>query len=238
MLKNIQPVMQMPVLPGYIEDQEEYKKAMSQYNNDLQRALEDYTRNLADNIMEQPRHDDLSNAIIASRLDSASGRLNYDYFNAGVSFASNARYPDEPVVIPVQGKHSMKYGSGMKCDPHFHWLQEQVEIPNMLLAVKITNYDGELTTKETDWSNYDLYVTERSKNTYVSGVLPQITFFPELDISNLKLSGSIDYVLFRDSGNVSGLFDGVDPVAGDVTVKYSDAHYLFDSIGSRERYNK
>ena len=51
--------------------------------------------------------DDLSGALAGARLDRASGRLDIDWFNGGVNFNANARYPEEPVIIPVQAKHSM-----------------------------------------------------------------------------------------------------------------------------------
>jgi len=176
--------------------------------------------------------DDLSGALAGARLDRASGRLDIDWFNGGVNFNANARYPEEPVIIPVQAKHSMIIGSGAVARFHFHWLQKQAAIPNMLLGVKLTNY-GFPTTFETDWSNYDFYIPSTNIYNYVSGCLAQITRFPEIDISNLTLSGSIDIVIFRDTTNVSGLFAGSDPIAGDVTIKYNDAHVKFDMIGSR-----
>ena len=181
--------------------------------------------------------DDLSGALAGARLDTASGRIDIDWFNMGVNFNANARYPEEPVIIPIQAKHSMLLGTGAVFRPHFHWLQRQVAIPNMLLGVKLTNY-GSLTTFETDWSNYAFSIPTTSVWTYVSGVLAQITRFPEIDISSLTLSGSIDVVIFRDTANVSGLFAGVDPIAADVTIKYNDGHVLHDTGGSREEIVK
>ena len=176
--------------------------------------------------------DDLSGALAGARLDTASGRLDIDWFNGGVNFNSNARYPEEPVIIPIQAKHSMVIGTGAVFRPHFHWLELQAAIPNMLLGYKLTNY-GSLTTFETDWSNYTFSIPSSNVWTWASGCLAQITRFPEVDISSLTISGSIDVVLFRDSANVSGLFAGVDPVAADVTIKYNDGHVKHDMIGSR-----
>ena len=175
---------------------------------------------------------------MAAKLDLASGRLSNDYFNAGVSFHSNARYPEEPAVLPVQARHAMLIGTGAVFNPHFHWLQQQAAIPNMLLGVKLTSY-GVATTFETDWSNYAFSIPTTSKFTYPgSGTFPQITLFPSIDISSLTISGSIDVVIFRDTGNISGLFAGADPVATDVTIKYNDGHVRFDSKGSRQEYVK
>jgi len=181
--------------------------------------------------------EDLSGALLAARLDTASGRLDFDYFNAGVNFNSNARYPEEPVVIAMQAKHAMEYGAGVIAKPHFHWLQRQAAIPNMLLGYKITNY-GSITDFETDWSNYTFSIPSAHIWTYVSGCLAQISRFPDIDLSAMTLSASIDVVLFRDTGNVSTLFAGADPVGTDVTIKYNDSHVKNNMIGSREEIVK
>lgn len=200
-----------------------------------------FKTNLQEGLDNQPKintpWDDLSGALIAARLDRTSGRLDYDYFNGGVNFNANARYPEEPVVIPIQAKHAMVIGTGAVIRPHFHWIQEQAAIPNMLLGIKTTNY-GEAVVKETDWSNYLLFAPTGNVFAYTSGVFAQITMFPEINISNLTISGSIDLVIFRDSANVSGLFAGADPVASDVTIKYNDGHVQFNQMGSRSEYTK
>lgn len=187
--------------------------------------------------LDPPQWDDISASLIASRLDTVSGRLEYDFFNSGVSFKSTARYPDEPVVISLQMFHAMKTGAGAVLRPHIHWLQQQADIPNFMIGVKLINW-GETTTFETDFSNYTLHTPTGNAFTYTAGVLAQITMFPEIDISSLGLSGTVNIALFRDSANTSTLFAGVDPVATDVTVVYTDAHTQFNSLGSREEYVK
>ena len=104
-------------------------------------------------------------------------------------------------------------------------------------GIKLTNY-GELTTFETDWSNYSFSIPSGNVWEYSSDVLAQITRFPEVDISDIKLSASIDLVLFRDSANASGLFAGVDPVAADTTIKYNDGHVRHNTGGSRQEIVK
>lgn len=184
-----------------------------------------------------PRWDDLSAAIIAARLDTASGRLDYDYFNGGVNFNSNARYPDEPVVIPVQMRHRCLIGAGQVFRPHIHWLQQQAAIPNFLLGYKKIN-NGVLTTFETDFTNYTFLTLSTHAFSYSSGVLPQISSFPEIDMSDLAISAQVNVVLFRDSANTSTLFAGVDPVGSGVVVTYQDSHVKFDGEGSRQEFVK
>ena len=105
----------------------------------------------------------------------------------------------------------------------------------MMIGVKKTNY-GEATVFETDFSNYTLYAMTTNVSTYTSGTLAQISKFPEIDISDIAISGSIDIVLFRDTTNVSGLFAGADPVGTGVTVKYNDSHVQFNKVGSRQEF--
>lgn len=207
-------------------------------NNTGAEVQTDINEGLDNQPQETSGWDDLSNAIIAARLDVASGRLDYDYFNGGVNFNSNARYPEEPVVIPIQAKHAMLYGVSSVFRPHIHWMQEQAAIPNFLLGYKISNY-GTTTTKEVDWSNYTFSILSSHAFTYTSGTLLQISSFPEIDTSGLTISGSIDFVLFRDTTNISTLFTGADPVLADVTVKYQDSHVKFNQArGSRQEFIK
>lgn len=188
--------------------------------------------------LDPPQWDDLSEALIGARLDTSSGRLDYDYFNGGVNFQDNTRYPNEPVVISLQARHAMVIGAGAVLRPHMHWLQQQAAVPNFLIGIKTMNW-GEATGFETDFSNYLLFKWDVMASTYPgSGTFAQIACFPEIDISSLTLSGTINVALFRDSTNVSGLFSGVDPVAEDVTVVYNDSHVLFNSSGSRQEFIK
>lgn len=188
-------------------------------------------------LSNHPQWDDISNPVLISNVDLTTGRLSYDLYNGGLIFATNARYPEEPVVAPIQLKHAQKYGAGAAYHAHVHWLQEQAAIPNFLMAYKLTNY-GTTTTKETDYSNYTLAKWDNHKFTYTSGVLPQITEFVEIDLSGATISASLDVVVFRDTANVSTLFAGADPVAAGVTVKFIDGHVMFDSAGSRQEYVK
>ena len=188
--------------------------------------------------LARPRWDDLSSPIVAgARLDTSSGRLDYDFFNGAVNFNSNARYPEEPVVIPLQLPHSALLGSGAVLRPHIHWYQEQSSVPNFLLAYKIIPL-GSAVTKETDYSGHTFLTIDNHLYNYTSGILYQLSEFPEIDISSVGISTSIDIVLFRDSANASGEFAGADPVVTDVLVKWQDQHVQFDGQGSRQEFVK
>lgn len=194
-------------------------------------------RGILETTEEGESWDDLSGPLIAANIDLGSGRINYDYINAAIVFQNNARYPDEPLVVPVQFRHSQKIGAGTILKPHIHWLQTESNVPNFLLAYKITN-QGSLTTIDSDYSNYTFLTTSGNAFTYVSGVLQQISHFPDIDVSSVTLSGTIDFVLFRDTANASGLFAGSDPVSGDARARWFDCHAKFNGLGSKEPMSK
>lgn len=181
--------------------------------------------------------DDLSSSAVGSRIDTGTGRLEYDYFNCGVTFNSNARYPEEPLCLSLQFPHAMMLNATSVLRPHFHWFQSQSSRPNFLMAYKKVLKNTTITI-ETDYSNHNFLTPDHDAFTYSSGTLYQITAFAEVDISDMGLSDTFDIVFFRDSANASGLFAGADPVATNVIVKYIDCHVQFDSSGSRQEYIK
>jgi len=179
--------------------------------------------------------DDLRFPLQGSRIDVSAGRLDYNYFNGGVDFANNARYPEEPVSMICQLEHKIKYD---EVNPHIHWLQQSgVSIPNWLLAYKILD-NGTTTTLETDFSNYNLSVINNHVFTYTSGNMVQISGFPSIDVSSLTVSDFIHFVLFRDSANTSTLFSDIDPSSSAELIFEFDLHVEIDTIGSREEYIK
>lgn len=181
---------------------------------------------------------DLSSPLVGAKIDVGSGSLDPDFYNGGIIFEASARYPDDPAMFNIQYNHQYLLGAGAVFRPHFHWLQNQAGVPNMLMLIKLTS-NGVPTTFYTDYSGYDKYAWTGSVWTWSSGCLPNITKFPEYDLSSLGISGMLDVLFFRDYTNVSGLFAGTDPVAGPVTVKFYDGHVKMDQErGSPQEYNK
>jgi len=178
--------------------------------------------------------EDLRFPLSGQRLDSSSGRIDFNYFNGGVDYQSNARYPDEPVSMLAQLSHGTKFD---EIRPHMHWLQISSDVPNWLLAYKVIE-NSETTTKETDFSNHTLLTIQSHAFTYVSGNLVQISSFGAIDISSLGISDCIHFVLFRDSSNTSGEFSGADPSSSVEFVYEFDVHYEIDTIGSRSEFTK
>ena len=181
------------------------------------------------------RWNDLRFPFTGSNIDVGSGRLDYDYFNGGIGFQANARYPNEPVFSVAQLPHSWKIGTMVR--PHIHWLQQSANEPNWLLAYKFSE-NGAANAIETDYSNYTFLTKASNAFTYTSGVILQITNFGMIDTTGLGLSDTIDFAFFRDNNNTSGEFAGSDPSNLVEIVKEFDVHYQIDDRGSSDEFSK
>lgn len=179
--------------------------------------------------------EDMLGPLAAQRLDVSSGRIDYNYFNGAIDFATNARYPEEPAGIRMQIPHRYKVGTNGK--PHLHWKQQGSSIPNWLIAWKLSE-NGESDLIETDYTNYTFGVLASHTFTYTSGVLNQISIFPTMDLSTANISDLLHVILFRDSANTSGLFAGSDPSAVGELATDLDIHIEFSTPGSAEEYTK
>lgn len=180
--------------------------------------------------------DDLRFPFTGSNIDVNNGRLDYDYFNGGIKFQANARYPEEPVSMVCQLPHAWKEESDIH--PHFHWIQQSSNIPNWLIAYKILKKNTTITL-ETNFNNYTLLTPSEHKFTYTSGNLEQITEFDAIDMTDVSLSDIIHFVMFRDSSNASAEFAGSDPSSLVEIAHEFDIHFQTDFPGgSRQEYIK
>jgi len=172
---------------------------------------------------------DLLGPLIGQRLDAAATRYSYNVFNGAIQFDANARYPNEIISIHSQLLHEWKVGT--PADPHLHWKQQSANIPNWLLGWKVTE-NGKADTIETDFTNWNFEVIDAHAFTYTSGVLDQISSFPEIPLLTAGISDMIDLVLFRDTTNASGLFAGADPEPLATYATDLDCHIQIDTPGS------
>lgn len=175
--------------------------------------------------------DDRRFPSIANRLDSASTRYDYDLTDLGVNFHSDARNPNEMLGNVAQMPLAWREGSIVR--PRLHWLQNQAAVPNWLMEYRIYN-NGVLVP-----AVFTSVITGTIAFTYPgSGMITQISSFPEIDMTGLTLLSFIDCKIYRDTGNTSGLFAGADPVATDVTLKEFDIRYQLDGRGSLQEFIK
>ena len=174
--------------------------------------------------------DDLRSPATGSRIDTSTGRLDYNFTECGIAFDETARYPDEPLCIIQQMSHSKKLGTPVR--PHIHWIQNSADVPNWLIAYRVYSY-GDV-VPEFQLAKYDNTIFA-----YTGWELAQITTFPNIECPDDEmLSLELDVILYRDSANASGLFDGPDPYGGPVLYKEFDIHYQRDGFGSTYEFKK
>lgn len=173
--------------------------------------------------------------LTGQNFDVSSGRVDYNYYNGAAGFATNARYPEEPISMICQLNHDWDEGSEIR--PHIHWKQQGATIPNFLLAYKIID-NGTAGVIETDFSNHTLVQLSSHAFTYTSGVLEQISSFPAIDMTGYALSDMIHFVLFRDTANTSTLFAGADTTGNIELVTEFDVHFQLDRFGSEQEFVK
>lgn len=174
--------------------------------------------------------DDLRREASASNIDSASTRYTFDYDEGVITFDDNARIANERIIYTFQLPHAWSAGSGL--DPHIHWWQAQAAVPNWYMKFRKWN-NGDI--RPITWTEV---ISVADIFTYVSGEICQISAFPEIDVSDIGISGFVQVQFGRDTGNVSGLFAGADPVAASADLIEYDLHYEIDSRGSRQEYIK
>jgi len=180
---------------------------------------------------ESPQWDDIRFPFTGQQIDTSAGRIDYNYTELGVDFQDNARYPEEVIGMICQLSHGIVIGSDIR--PHLHWIQNQNAQPNWLLEYRI--YDN----GETPPAVWQIAIPTAHRYPWGGVSILQYTTFPEIDGSSLTgLSAFIDFKLYRDTGNVSGLFAGADAYQGDALSKEFDVHILKDTRGSRMEFIK
>ena len=202
-------------------------------NNTGAEVQRDMNEGLGNQPQESIGWDDLRFPLSGQRLDTSSGRVDYNYTDCTVDFADDARYPNEPICFVAQMPHSKKADSDMRI--HVHWLQNQNATPNILLEYWSYN-NGE----DESLATRNLVALTTNEFTYNSETsLGQISYDGFISIANETVSAMLKMRLFRDSANTSGLFAGTDTYTGNWQVDELDVHYQQDQArGSRQEFVK
>jgi hypothetical protein len=180
--------------------------------------------------------EDLRFPLTGRNIDTASGRIDYNFYNGSVVFADNARYNiAETVSFLIQLPHSWKEGTDLR--PHIHWLQQSSNMPNWLIAYK-WYAKAASTVISTDWTGHTFSKYGDNAFTYSTGVIHQLTGFSNIDATGKGFSDCLHICLWRDSGNDSGEFTGADPSSLDEHVLEFDIHYEVDSFGTDEEFSQ
>ena len=174
--------------------------------------------------------DDLRREASASNIDSASTRYAFDYDEGVITFDNDARIANERIIYTFQLPHAWKEGSDL--EPHLHWWMDQANTPNWWMKWRKWNNGA---VRPVSWTEA---IHASNVFTYSSGEICQITRFPTIDLSDITISGFVQVTFGRDTGNVSTLFTGADPVATGVDFIEFDMHAEYDSFGSNDEFIK
>lgn len=177
--------------------------------------------------------DEVSQSFVGANIFTVAGRVDYDFAELTLDFATNARYPEEPVGIVIQALHARKANSDIR--PHIHWIQNSDNNPNILIQYRMYN-NGSVPPA---WTLKALTASD-NKFAWTGAGMQQITEFnlPAGHGASLGLSFTIDVKIYRDTQNVSTLFSGIDSYSGVFSAKYYDVHFEKDMIGSHEEFVK
>jgi hypothetical protein len=190
------------------------------------------------NIVSPAQWDDVRFEPDAQNLLNPAGRIDFDTTELTVDFQANALYPDDDFFGVRQMSHRYKLQSSIR--PHCHFYQLGSAVPNWLVELRIYKNGGLVP------AGYQLYALDQLAFTYPgSGTFFQIAFTDLIDMTATGPFGAIDTVsafvdmkFYRDTTNVSGLFAGPDPQAGNAKLKEFDIHYQIDSSGSNQEFIK
>lgn len=167
--------------------------------------------------------DDLTGSLIARRLESTAGRLQYDYEENAIIMQNNGTLGtiSDTLVFNFQKPHGAKVASEMRL--HIHW--EQVSSNNIVFSGRYRiQSNGE--AKSTAWTNFSADTSDNIYS-YSSGTLNQITQLVNVDMTTSGISATIQFQLARTDGTT-----------GDINATFIDAHIERDNNGSRTEFEK
>jgi len=169
--------------------------------------------------------DDLAGSLIARRLESTVGRLNYDYDENAIVMQDdgNIGATADRLIFNFQKPHGAKVDSTFNL--HIHWEQTEVGAVEFTLQYRIQSNGA---SKTTVWTEVVVDASTNSAFTYVSGTLNQITQLADIDWSSSSISATIQFRLARTDDI------GLD----DINATFVDGHVERDNIGSRQEYVK
>jgi len=167
--------------------------------------------------------DDIASSLIASRLDSVSGKLQYNYSDNSITMQNNGTLGTtaDTLIFSYQKPHGAKADSEMRL--HIHW--EQVNTNAVVFSGRY-RIQALGATKATTWILFEATM-EDNLFSYTSGTLNQLTELIAVDLSSYGISSLVQFQLARTDGTI-----------GDISATFVDAHIERDNNGSRQEYVK
>lgn len=163
-------------------------------------------------------------------LGQSGSGVSYNSTESSVDFTTLANLSDF-VYTNVQINHEADLDADT-IHPHIHWWQAYNVAPNFLLGYR---WQTNGTVKVTSWTyiacNTNVY-------NWLSGTINQISYCA-IDVpSTVSLSDIVQFKLFRDNANTSGVFSGSDTYTGTVELTSFDVHILINGFGSNDELAK
>jgi len=178
--------------------------------------------------------DDMIGDLFGRRLNSTSGKVDYDWSENAIKFQSGGSITNvtDRVQSNAQIPHKAKVGTSITFKPHLHWFQEISSGATVLDATFTLRYRLQRNGrgKESVWTTIttttgganDVFdFTGESDGTY-----NQLTHFPDITV-DCGISDTFQFQIARTDSNT-----------GDIYVYFMDYHYEIDSVGSADEIVK
>ena len=168
--------------------------------------------------------DDIVGSLVARRLTSTVGTLNYNYDENTITMQSGGGITDQNdrLIFNFQYPHAAITDGEMRL--HIHWEQDTATTREFTVQYRIQS-NG--TAKTTAWTQVVVDSNTNNIFTYTSGTINQITELVAIDMTGAGISATVQFRLARTDSN-----------SGDVEATFVDAHVEMDTNGSREEYSK
>ncbi len=177
------------------------------------------------NIHDPYMWDDITGSLIARRLESTAGRLQYDYTENCIIMQNNGTLGTtaDTLIFNFQWPHGAIPTGEMRL--HIHWEQPADQAYEFSGQYRIQN-NGD--AKTTAWTSFSVTAGgSDDKFTYVSGVLNQITDLVQIDMTGIGISATVQFQLAR-----------TDSTSGDINATFVDVHIPYNSPGSHQEFVK
>jgi len=170
--------------------------------------------------------DDLTGSLIARRLDSTTGRLQYDFDENAIIMQDDGSITNsaDTLIFNFQYPHAAKTDGEMRL--HIHWEQTSTDDLEFTVQHRIQNNGAEKTTA---WTT--TVVSTNTNNVFTFDghtTLNQITSLVNVDMTGASISATVQFKVARTD----------DTGGDDILAVFVDAHVNFDTIGSRTEYAK
>jgi hypothetical protein len=189
-------------------------------------------QDLKEGLDNQPKSnvawDDLVGSLIARRLESTAGKLQYNYDENAIEMQSGGDISDntDRLIFNFQKPHAMSNTApNNTMNLHIHWEQPNATIREFTVQYRVQE-NGQ--PKNTTWTTV-VVLADNTNNAfiYTTGTANQITRLVDIDLSSYALSSTVQFRLAR-----------TDNETGDILATFVDAHIPYDQLGSRQEFVK